>query len=71
MSGLYKDFEKRFSSQWFSANWAEIEVKPQERKSYRKDLETLQTELNEIKENIEFISQKQLRLSNLAKFYEI
>lgn len=76
MSNLYDDFEKRFTNAWFSANWADIEVQPgktqvaAETKVSHKDALTLQEELNEIQEHIENISQKQLRLSNLAKLYE-
>lgn len=70
MSDLYNDFEKRFTNAWFSAGWGEIEVKPSAPQVSRKDLLTLQEELNAIQENIESIAQKQLRLSNLAKLYE-
>lgn len=69
MSNLYNDFEKRFTGNSFSANWVEVEVKPQENQSVRKDLNTLQDELQKIQENIETIAQKQLRLANLAKMY--
>lgn len=75
MSSLYENFENRFTNAWFSVGWAEVEVKPQETElqkvnNYRKDLSTLQAELDGIQEHIENISQKQLRLANLAKFYE-
>lgn len=70
MSELYDDFEKRFTNKWFSSNWAEIEIKPKEEKIFRKDLAALQAELEQIQEHIENIKQKQLRLANLAKFYE-
>lgn len=68
MTNLYNDFEKRFDTQWFSAGWVEVEVKPAKALS-RKDLTTLETELNELKEEMENISLKQLRLANLAKMY--
>lgn len=68
MSSLYNDFEKRFDNNWFSANWNEIEIKPQP-VSHRKDLTILETELNQLKEEMENISLKQLRLANLAKMY--
>lgn len=85
MSGLYEDFEKRYTNAWFSAGWSEVDTKQKEaqvqvassnnrkdlQKDLRKDLSVLQEELNEIKENIESISQKQLRLANLAKFYSV
>lgn len=70
MSNLYDDFEKRFTNEWFSAGWSEIGAKPQKEKTSRKDLMTLQAELEQIQENIETIKQKQLRLANLAKLYE-
>lgn len=76
MSNLYDDFEKRFTNAFFSANWADIEVQPgkaqiaTETKIQHKDTLALQEELQEIQEHIENISQKQLRLSNLAKLYE-
>lgn len=70
MSNLYDDFEKRFTNKWFSADWSEVEAKSHEVKISRKDLTTLQTELEQIRENIEVIVQKQLILANLAKLYE-
>ncbi len=69
MSSLYDDFEKRFTDKWFSAGWIEIEAKPKETEVAHKDLTILQAELTELNERIENISQKQLRLSNLAKLY--
>lgn len=70
MSDSYKEFENRFSTNWFSASWVEVEQKPKERKVLKKDLATLEVELEKINQEIDTISQKQLRLSNLAKFYE-
>lgn len=70
MAGFYNEFEKRFTNNWFSANWSEVEVKSSANQSSKKDLQTLQEELKQIEENIETISQKQLRLSNLAKLYQ-
>jgi len=69
MSSLYDEFEKRFTNSHFSAGWIELEVKPQSKEVFHKDLDTLQAELIAIEEKIEDISQKQLRLSNLAKMY--
>ncbi len=71
MPNNYDDFEKRFSNAWFSVGWGEVEVKSQSKVAVtaRKDLETLQNELEELNENINNIADKQLRLSNLAKFY--
>lgn len=70
MTDLYKDFEKRFTNAWFSAGWAEVENRPQEKEATRKDLATLEAELAELEENMDNIIQKQLRLSNLASFYQ-
>lgn len=70
MSNLYDDFEKRHINSWFSFSWIEVETKSQEVKVTRKDLTTLQAELEQIEENIETVKQKQLRLANLAKLYE-
>lgn len=75
MSSLYQDFENRFSNQWFSAGWSEIEVKPTEEAnivavSSKKDLVELQAELDGIQQHIEEIAQKKLRLENLSKFYQ-
>lgn len=71
MSSLYNDFEKRYTDSWFSAGWVEVEAKskPTQMEIYHKDLTTLEAELNNINERIENISQKQLRLNNLAKLY--
>lgn len=71
MSNLYDDFEKRFTNAWFSAGWNEIkiEAKPQEVHRARKDVATLESEISALKEEIENIELKQLRLANLAKLY--
>lgn len=69
MSELFNDFEKRHTDSWFAAGWVEVEVKPQKAQIAKKDLATLETELQKISEDIENISMKQLRLSNLAKMY--
>lgn len=69
MTNLYDDFEKRHKFNWFSANWADAEVKQPTAQVFRKDLTTLQSELDEIQQHIEDVSQKQLRLANLAKLY--
>lgn len=71
MSNLYNDFEKRFTGNSFSANWVEFEVKPQQTaQTVRKDVITLQAELEELNNAIERIAQKQLRLEHLAEFYK-
>lgn len=73
MSSLYNDFEKRFTDEFFSSGWIEIEAKPQIQQSApaaRKDLQTLESELQQIQDHIEFVSEKKLRLANLAKLYE-
>lgn len=70
MTSLYDDFEKRFTNAWFSASWNdEVEVKPKQQVAVRKDAKILEAELNAIKEEIESIELKQLRLANLAKLY--
>lgn len=69
MSELFSEFEKRHTDSWFAAGWIEVDVKPQQAVSARKNLAELEAELQKIGENIENISQKQLRLSNLAKLY--
>ena len=69
MSNLYNDFEKRFTNAWFSSDWGELEVKSSVNQVVRKDVATLQAELAVIKENIESIAQKQLRLANLSRLY--
>lgn len=73
MSNTYDDFEKRFTNSWFSAGWAEIEVPeaaaPTIETHVRKDLDTLKKELDIINADMEKITQKQLRLSNLSKLY--
>lgn len=75
MSNLYDEFEEKFKFSWFSCGWVEKEVKqPEPQKMHirlpNKDLETLECELKAIEEDIENIAQKQLRLANLAKFYQ-
>ena len=72
MSGLYNDFENRFTGEWFSSGWIEVEAKPVkaiEARVEHKDLATLEFELELIKEHIESLEQRELRLSNLAKMY--
>ena len=70
MSDFYDNFEKRFTNAWFSAGWSEVEIKKAEPvKSSHKDLETLEQELEGLKQDYENICEKQLRLSNLAKLY--
>lgn len=70
MSNLYDDFEKKYADRFFSAGWVEVEVKqPQKTEIFHKDIATLEAELSAINEQIENISLKQLRLSNLSKMY--
>lgn len=69
MSNLYNDFEQRFTGNWFSADWVEVKTIAENKQIFHKDLSTLESELDMINETIETISQKQLRLANLAKFY--
>lgn len=68
MSSMYDDFENRFTKSWFSSGWVEIEPKPEIQ--VRKDLATLQEELQMIEDTISSLSLKQLRLANLAKLYQ-
>jgi len=73
MSDLCDDFDKRFTSSFFSASW--VEVQPVQKivavdEAHRKNLEDLQLELSTLKSDVENISFKALRLSNLAKFYQ-
>lgn len=70
MSDLYNNFENRFKDAWFSSGWMEIETPPQKYQTFHKDLGTLQAELEELKNNMVNIIEKQLRLKNLAKFYQ-
>lgn len=70
-----KDYENRC----FSPNWLEIDLEEAARqqeirevrleKKRRKDLNTLLKELDEIKQNIERVAEKQHRLANLMGFY--
>lgn len=69
-SKLYNDFEKRFSTAWFSSEWNEAPVvKKEVFVRSRKDEQTLMQELEKLKEEMETICEKQIRLANLAKFY--
>lgn len=90
MTNIYDDFEKRFTSSWFSSSWTEVlpqqstnfECGPKElvelhAELYSQDafpaksrLEELQEELQALKADVESISFKQVRLDNLAKFYQ-
>lgn len=69
MSNLYDDFEKRHTGNWFAASWIEVDAKPQKVQPQKKNLAELEAELQKIGDDIENISMKQLRLSNLAKMY--
>lgn len=67
--------KRDFKNGCFSPNWLEVDLSdakaPQNRKDevMRKDLDTLLKELDEIKRNIEWVEEKQLRLNNLMSFY--
>ena len=71
--------KKDFQNKCFSPNWIEIdleEVAQQQvirearlERKRRKDLKTLLKELDEIKQNIEKVAEKQHRLANLMGFY--
>lgn len=71
--------KKDFQNKCFSPNWIEVDLeevtrqheKREERleSKRRKDLNTLLKELDEIKQNIEKVAEKQHRLANLMGFY--
>lgn len=70
--------KKDFNDKCFSPNWLEVDlsesrvqVTKEERleSKRRKDLNTLLRELDEIKQNIERVAEKQHRLANLSAFY--
>lgn len=78
MSNLYDEFENKYKFSYFSAGWADIVPPPietvkesSEPMVQRKDLSALESELDMIKESIENIELKQLRLANLAKLYKL
>lgn len=67
-----------FNNNCFSPNWLEVDmenvtrqVTKEERQEskQRKDLKTLLRELDEIKQNIENVAEKQHRLANLMFLY--
>lgn len=70
---------KEFLNKCFSPNWLEIdldEIQKQDlnreahlEQKQRKDLNTLLKELEEIKQNIELVAEKQHMLTNLMGFY--
>ena len=71
--------KRDFKNNCFSPNWIEVDlrdVKEQQsareerlESKRRKDLNTLLKELDEIKQNIERVAEKQHRLANLMGFY--
>ena len=68
-----------FRNNCFSPNWLEVDLEEIARQheiqegrlesKRRKDLKTLLKELDEIKQNIEKVAEKQHRLTNLLRFY--
>ncbi|MCQ2753710.1 MAG: hypothetical protein MJ231_01535 [bacterium] len=67
-----------FNNNCFSPNWLEVDLENTTRQvtkeerlesKQRKDLKTLLRELDEIKQNIENVAEKQHRLANLMGFY--
>ena len=63
-----------FSPNWIEVNLEETEQRQSEREvrledRRRKDLSTLLKELDEIKQNIEKVAERQHRLANLMGFY--
>lgn len=70
--------KKDYENKCFSPNWLEIDLEEVARQQKRedrleskrrKDLTTLLKELDEIKQNIERVAEKQHRLANLMGFY--
>jgi t-SNARE complex subunit (syntaxin) len=71
--------KKDFQNKCFSPNWIEIDLEEVAKEQVnrevrleskrRKDLKTLLKELDEIKQNIEKVAEKQHRLANLMGFY--
>jgi len=72
--------KRDFNNKCFSPNWIEVDLEDvQRRQTVReesleqkrhKDLKTLLEELDEIKQNIERVAEKQHRLTNLMGFYQ-
>ena len=69
---------KEYENKCFAPNWIEIDLAEVEQQTSkeerleskrRKDLNTLLKELEEIKQNIERVAEKQHRLANLMSFY--
>lgn len=71
--------KKDFYNKCFSPNWLEVDLEDVQRRQtvreeslenkQRKDLKTLLRELDEIRQNIEHVAEKQHRLANLMGFY--
>lgn len=71
--------KRDFSNNCFSPNWIEVDLEDVQRRQtvkedrleskQRKDLSTLLKELDEIKQDIEKVAEKQHRLANLIGFY--
>ena len=71
--------KKEYENKCFTPNWLEIDLEEAARQekvrevrlenTRRKDLNTLLKELDEIKQNIERVAEKQHRLANLMGFY--
>ena len=71
--------KRDFNNKCFSSNWIEVDLEDVARRQEkreasleskrRKDLNTLLKELDEIRQNIEKVAEKQHRLANLMGFY--
>ena len=72
--------KQNFKNGCFAPNWLEVDLSKATKEEHtakeerleskqRKDLNTLLKELNEIKQNIENVAEKQHRLANLMGFY--
>ncbi len=65
---MKRNFEKRFSGEWVSSTWFEVDKSPVIRKE--KSIAELEKELEVLNENIFNIEQRQRMLKNLSKLYE-
>ncbi|MBE7703682.1 MAG: hypothetical protein E7Z89_06500 [Cyanobacteria bacterium SIG28] len=71
--------KKYYKDKCFCPNWLEVDLEEAKARqtakeaslesTHRKDLNTLLKELEEIKQNIERVAEKQHRLANLMSFY--
>ena len=72
--------KRDFNNNCFSPNWLEVDLEEVQKRQtvkeerleskQRKNLNTLLKELDEIRQNIEKVAEKQHRLANLIGFYQ-